>query len=338
MENLNHPQNSKPSLNWSYRGRAFANVMRMGHCAPTVMQTILDISSTEKEWLVRLSAGMPGGIGDTGFECGGVTSPLVLLGIHYGQEVDRGLPIIFEKGHAHCQKFLACHKTLRCKEIRGNDHFPMHCIRPVLLSPELFMDVLGSNHREAIPAVCRAAYSRLYAHLVENNFHCAQAVFIQLGYPPIEHRELFDAISAFIGGTLFMGKTCSAFTAGVMAFGLRAGEIENSYLRVIRLLTIMTAGGYAFEERTSKFNRSVNRGTQLAKWFVKEFGSTQCQAITQCNFYDPSGVCNYIDDDRLARCKVIAGKVAEKVEQILADENPEPRSINLANQYRFLLS
>ncbi len=312
---------SKPSPNWPYRGKAFANVMRMGHCAPTVMQTILDISSTEKEWLVRLSAGMPGGIGDTGFECGGVTSPLVLLGIRYGlREVDRGLPIIFEKGHAHCQHFLACHKTLRCKEIRGNDHFPLHCIRPVLLSPELYMDALGGNHQEAIPAVRRAAYYRLYAHLVENDFHCARAVLIHLGYTPIEHRELFDAVSAFIGGTLFMGKTCSAFAAGVMAMGLRAGEIENNILSVIRLYAIMTAGGYAFDERTSKFNPSVNRGTWLAKWFVEAFGSTQCQAITGCNFSDAVDVGTYIDDDRLTHCKVIASKVAEKVKQILADE------------------
>ncbi len=96
---------------------------------------------------------------------------------------------------------------------------------------------------EAIPAATRAGYSRLYSHLVENGFHCAQAVLIHLGLTPTEHRELFDAISAFMGGTLFMGKTCSAFTAGVMAIGLKAGEIENSYLRVIWLLAIMTAGG-----------------------------------------------------------------------------------------------
>jgi uncharacterized protein (DUF58 family) len=29
-------------------------------------------------------AGMPGGIGNTGFECGGITSPLVLLGLRNG--------------------------------------------------------------------------------------------------------------------------------------------------------------------------------------------------------------------------------------------------------------
>src|SRR4030067_3211472 len=101
MEYQNHSIKSHPVPNWNYRGRGFANILRMGHCAPAVMQTLLDISSTEKEWLVKLSAGLPGGIGNTGYECGGVTSPLVMLGIVCGlRQVERGLPIIFHKGHA----------------------------------------------------------------------------------------------------------------------------------------------------------------------------------------------------------------------------------------------
>ena len=151
MENQSLKSEFAP--NWAYRGQSFANLLRMGHCAPTVMQSILDISSMEKEWLVRLSAGMPGGIGNTGYECGGVTSPLVLLGIHDGLcQVDGDLPVIFDKGYALCQQFIACHKTLRCKEIRGKDRFPRHCIPPVLLSPEIFMNVLDGDHGQAIPA------------------------------------------------------------------------------------------------------------------------------------------------------------------------------------------
>jgi hypothetical protein len=294
-------------------------MLRMGHCAPTVMQTTLDVLSAEKEWLVKLSAGMPGGIGNTGFECGGVTSPLALMGIRYGlREVDRDLPLVFDKGHALCHNFLACYKTLQCREIRGKDRFPRHCIGPVTRSPELFQAALDGSHQEAIPAASRAGYSRLYSHLVENDFHCAQAVLIHLGYTPTEDRELFDAVSAFMGGTAFMGKTCSAFTAGVLAIGLRAGEIENSYLRVIRMLAIMTAGGYAFDERINKFNRSMNLGYKLSRRFVKEFGSTQCQAITQCDFSDSTGVSNYIEGDRITKCRTISGKVAETVQKMLA--------------------
>jgi hypothetical protein len=319
MENQNSPQRSDLVPTWSYRVQAFGNVLKMGHCAPAAMQTILDVSATKKEWLVRLSAGMPGGIGNTGFECGGVTSPLALLGIRCGlREVDRGLPVIFDKGHALCHNFLACHKTLKCKEIRGKDRFPRHCIAPVMRSPELFLSALDGDHQKAMPAERRLAYSSLYTHLVENDFHCAQAVLIHLGYTPAADRELFDAVSAFIGGTLFMGKTCSAFAAGVMAVGLRAGEIEDSIPRVIRLLAIMTTGGNAFDERINKFNRSMNRGYRLSKWFVKEFGSTQCQAITQCDFSESTGVSNYVEGDLITKCRTIAGKVAEKVQTMLA--------------------
>jgi hypothetical protein len=38
------------------------------------MQTLLDASETEAEWLVTLTAGLPGGVGNTGAECGGVTA------------------------------------------------------------------------------------------------------------------------------------------------------------------------------------------------------------------------------------------------------------------------
>jgi hypothetical protein len=318
METQIRPQKSELGPNWAYRMQGFNNLLKMGHCAPTAMQTILDVSSMEEEWLVRLSAGMPGGIGNTGFECGAFTSPLVLLGMRYGlRQVDHSLPVLFDKGHALCHNFLACHHTLQCREIRGKDRFPMHCIPPVLRSPELFMDSLDDNHQEAIPAARRAGYSRLYSHLVENDFHCAQSVLVQLGYSPSEDPELFDAVSAFMGGTLFMGKTCSAFTAGVMTIGLRTGEIEDSPLRVIRLLAIMTVGGNAFDEKINKFNRSMNSGYKLSRWFTKEFGSTQCQAITQCDFSDFTGVNKYIDDDRITKCKQIAEKVAEKVQMML---------------------
>jgi C_GCAxxG_C_C family probable redox protein len=320
LETQHQPQEPAQGPNWGYRGRGFSNLLKMGHCAPTVMQTLLDVSSTEKEWLVKLSAGMPGGIGNTGHECGAVTSPLVLLGIQDGlREVDRGLPVIFDRGHALCRSFLARHNTLQCREIRGKDHFPRHCISPVLRSPELFRDARDGNERDAIPAGTRAGYARLYAHLVENDFHCAQAVLLYLGYTPAEHQELFDATSAFMGGTLFMGRTCSAFTAGVMAMGLKDGEIEDSRLRVIRLLAIMTVGGDAFDDRLNKFNPSMNRGYRLSKWFKGEFGSTQCQAITECDFADSKGVSDYVEGDRITKCRAIGCQVAEQVQMLLSE-------------------
>ena len=43
------------------RRRSVSNLLRMGHCAPTVMQTMLDASDGDAKWLVLLMAGMPGG-------------------------------------------------------------------------------------------------------------------------------------------------------------------------------------------------------------------------------------------------------------------------------------
>ena len=256
MENQKINLQNKETSGREYYPYALTNLIKMGHCAPTVMKTILDVSATEKEWLIRLSAGMPGGIGNTGFECGGVTSPLVLLGIRFGLDHDdHHLPVIFDKGHALCQNFRACHNTLKCREIRGNDHFPRHCIPPVLRSTGLYMNALDGNQHDPIPPAIRESYSRLYSYMHEANFHCAQAVLTHLGYQPEKDAHLFDATSAFMGGTLFMGLTCSAFTAGVMAIGLQTGEIEDNPLRVIRLLGIMTVGGNAFDEKINKFNR-----------------------------------------------------------------------------------
>jgi Putative redox-active protein (C_GCAxxG_C_C) len=298
-----------------YYPLATGNLFRMGHCAPTVMQTLLDISSTDKEWMVRLSAGMPGGIGNTGNECGGVTSPLVMLGTQFGlRNMVEGLPEIFDRGHALCQNFVTCHHTMQCKLIRGNDHFPRHCIPPVLRSPGMFMQAQNGYHGEPIPAAVRTNYARLFDHLAENNFHCAKAVLLHLGYNPEKDKELFEAASAFMGGTLLMGRTCSAFTAGVMAIGLRIGEIENSPVRVIRLLATMTVDGNAFDDSLNKFNHSMNLGYKLSRWFSKEFGSTQCQAITGCDFSDLAGVNTFIEGGTISRCKQIAEKVATKVQ------------------------
>lgn len=282
------------------------------------MRTILDVSSTEGEWLVRLSAGMPGGIGNTGHECGAVTSPLAVMGTQLGlHEVDRGLPVIFDRGHALCRTFVARHGTLQCREIRTKGGFPRQCIGPVLRSAELWRDARDGDGSDAIAEGTRAGYARLYAHLVENEFHCARAVLTRLGYSPDVDRELFDATSAFMGGTLFMGGTCSALVTGVMAIGLKDGEIENSRLRVARLLAIMTVGGDASGDHLNKFNPSMNRGYRLSKWFASEFGSTQCRKITGCDFSDPTGVSRYIESDQLPRCRAIGCRVAEQVEMMV---------------------
>jgi C_GCAxxG_C_C family probable redox protein len=142
-----------------YRMRGLDNLLRMGHCAPAVMQTVLDINHTQREDLVRLMAGMPGGIGNTGFECGGITSPLVLLGLRNGlREIHHGLPRIFDLGHEYYQRFSDGNAASFCKVIQ-NPRLPVHCSHAVCHSPELLAETLESDHRAVIPAEQRQAYS-----------------------------------------------------------------------------------------------------------------------------------------------------------------------------------
>ena len=94
---------------------------------------------------------------------------------------------------------------------------------------------------------------------------------------------------------VFSGLTCSALTAGVMALGLALGEIENSRLRVLRMIGTMAVGGQAFADERNQFNKIMNLGHRLAQWFAAEFGSTQCRALTRCDFSAPLDVERYIE-------------------------------------------
>ncbi len=150
-----------------------------------------------------------------------------------------------------------------------------------------------------------------------NDFHCAHAVLKHLSDTIPVTQELLDGTSGFIGGTAFKGLTCSAFTAGLMAVGLKLGEIEDSYLRVIRMLTIMIVGGNAFADHLNKFNRLMNIGHRMSKWFREEFGSTLCHEVTQCDFSSIEDVHRYIENGSVTNCKIIAEKVARQAERII---------------------
>lgn len=81
----------------------------------------------------------------------------------------------------------------------------------------------------------------------------------------------------------------------------------------MRMIVLMKTGGNAFADHVNKFNRVMNLGNGLAQWFVGEFGSTQCQAVTGCDFSSPAAARRYVETDGLARCWDIAEKVADKV-------------------------
>lgn len=302
-----------PRARRGYQSRSLLNLLRMGHCAPTVMRTLLQLTRSEQEWLVKLTAGLPGGIGNTQGECGGLTSPLILLGLRHSlDEMRGGLPVLFDYGDAYCQRFQGKNAALLCKEIQGKG-----CVQAVCHAPGLLAETVVADNGVTIPKERRTAYARLYAHFLAQDFHCAEAVFQALSPVVPVPQELHRAASAFIGGTLFQGLTCSAFAAGVMSLGLQTGEIENSYLRVIRMLA---QGMDISDERANKFHRTINAGQRLSEWFTAEFGSTQCQAITRSNFSTTDGVARYIANESVTSCKQIADRVAEQVQKVLSEK------------------
>jgi hypothetical protein len=304
-----------------YRRQSLTNMLRMGHCAPSIMQTFLDIDNSKAEWLVKLTAGLPGGIGNTGFECGGVTAPLILLGLDNGLcEMHDGLPTVFYVGHEYCHRFQKCNKSLLCKDIRGDWRLPLPCINVVRYAPELYKQTGCSGNADAISGETREAFSCLYSHLSDNDFHCAISVLRLLNNTIPITKELLDGTSAFMGGTVFNGMTCSALTAGIMAVGLKIADIENSHLRVIRMVATMLIGGNAFDNRMNKFNRVMNIGNGMAERFAQEFGSTLCNAVTQCAFASVKDVDQYIEKGSVATCMTITEKVARQVEKIIERE------------------
>lgn len=294
------------------------NLLRIGHCAPTVMQTVLDASHSEAEWLVRLTAGLPGGIGNTRGECGGLTAPLLAIGLRHprGQE-EAGIPIAVDKGHDLLRRFEAAHGATRCSAILGDARVPVRCVGVVREAPSMCAQCLAADSRDSLSPATREAYRELYAHWHDEGFHCADAVFAELEGTVPAPSELRDATTAFMGGTLFTGMTCSALTAGVMALGMRLGEIEDSRVKVLRMIGTMAVGRNASADHLNASNPVLRLGHDLAEWFTEEFGSTQCRMLTGRDFSSTADVRDYIANDGTATCARIARLVAARVAAVV---------------------
>lgn len=302
----------------AYRTRSMLHLSRMGHCAPTVARTLLDVTGADAAWLVRAAAGLPGGVGNTGQECGGVTAALLLLGLRHGAATSaRGLPVIVEQGHAYCEQFAACHGSLLCRDILGTRRLPLPCVKVVRRAPERVAGVAAEDAATAIPSPAAAAYRRLLAHLAGSGFHCAHAVLRRLDGVVPATPDLLAATYGLMGGTVLRGLTCSALVAGVVALGLREGEIEDRRGKVLRMLLTMALGGDALRDDLNRFNRTMNRGKALADWFAGQFGTTQCAALTGCVFASASDVERFIEGGQVHRCEEVAAAVAARTAAML---------------------
>jgi hypothetical protein len=296
------------------RRRSLSNLLRMGHCAPTVMKTLLDAHGVTAPWLIKLVAGFPGGIGNSGNECGGMTAPLVFLGLrHAGARSADGTPVAVSRGRALVLDFEACHGTTSCRDILGRARLPLRCAGVVALAPERCVEMDGSDCTERVPAEWRAAAALLSGHLTARGFHCAHAVLRQVRRPEPVEPALFAATSAFVGGTACCGMTCSALAAGVMLLGLAFGELEDSRRRVLKMIGTMAVRGDAFADDLNGFNRAMNRGHELATWFAAEHGSTRCSTLTGCDLSTLAGVRRFVEADGVDRCQDVARSVAARV-------------------------
>lgn len=308
-----------PEQRGAYRARGLGILLKRGHCAPSVMETILKLSGQEDESLVKLAGGLPGGIGNMGNECGGITSPLVLLGLRFGfSEPVQGLPLVFYKSHSLFRGFIHRNSTLFCREIRGPRERLLPCIKAALLAPEIYAQALSEDGLDAVSAGTREGYALLYSGFAEEGFHCAGQVLRRMDHGIPGSRDLENGMGAFLGGTAFLGLTCSALTAGIMLMSRQLAVIEDSYPRVLRMIVLMLAKRDAFADRINAFNVTMNIGNRMAQWFAAEFGSTQCREITGADFSSAAEVRRFLAGGGVAKCREIAEKVAGKTAEILA--------------------
>lgn len=301
------------------RHPSLVNFSRMGHCAPTVMKTLLDAAHVDAEWLIKLTAGLPGGIGNTGGECGGVTAPLVLLGLRAAEPEHRRLPTVVRQGQALMRHFTEQQGTIRCREIRGDARVPLRCVRVVQQAPEVYASALEEESIDLLPTEQEQAQGVLCAHWLTRDFHCAHAVFRGMSDARFASDALRAASSAFVGGTAMSGGTCSALTAGVMSLGLALGTIEDSRPRVLRMIVTMALDGDAFANSLNAFNEVMNLGHDLATWFRSEFGSTCCRELTGCNLGCKADVERYMERDGTRQCCAMAEAVARRAESMIRE-------------------
>jgi len=91
------------------------------------------------------------------------------------------------------------------------------------------------------------------------------------------------------------------------------------------MIATMALGGNAFADELNAFNRVMNLGHELSRWFEAEFGSTQCRALTGCDFASTADVDDYLDRDGTADCARRARRVAERVSAMVRASTPSHR-------------
>ncbi len=299
----------------SKRVRTLNNYYRMGHCAPTVMQTLVDVGRTDYPGLVLYTGAMSGGIAGPGMECGVLTAPLIYMG--YENKTPSGLSgklDLIRKGQTYITRFDEFNGTCICGNIRQGG--APACRKAVGNFYRLYS---GSVEKpDKLSDEARESYSLLLSEFDSANFHCAHNVFKNLKGQFIAGDEMYDASWLLVGGLAMRNRTCGALAAGVMALSSVTARVEKSYFRVAKMNRLFKENNNdAMDEEINNFNRSIHFSEMLGAWFRKEFRSTTCYNICGANFSLISDAENYLSGNFIGRCSDIAKGVAEKVNSMV---------------------
>jgi C_GCAxxG_C_C family probable redox protein len=296
---------------------AIKNVLSMGHCAPTVARTLLQSEGIEDPQLIKLMAAMPGGIGNSGAECGGVTAPLMHLGLRFGYDLSEENQVrVISLGQSHLRAFERLHRTVLCHDIRARGVlYP--CLKAIYTAPDLILGTMDElAQRDPYVGIPPATVQVLH-EFNARDFHCCHSVLRLLDDGTLPDETLLRASWGFLGGTVLQRLTCGALTAGVMAIGLGLGQIEDRPHKVIQMIALLVSGGDAMRDDVNRFNPCINASHKLVSWFEETFGSCQCRGLIESSASDPQPWKTYLSQDRVDQCRVIACRTAEKVREIL---------------------
>jgi hypothetical protein len=288
--------------------------LRMGHCAPAVAAALADDGDPIRDNAVLLASAMAGGIGNSGRECGALTSAVMYLGRHCGPGTapDAGVPAVV-LSRLMADRFGRVHGGLTCDNIRRGSTNPLPCMRAMVSAPEIAADVIRERGAADLPEPA----ARLLSAFGERPFHCAHGVLLGLSDILSTDDRLTDMTYPFVGGVALSGTTCSAAAAGVMAVGRATGRIEKSRLRVFMMMTKMAFGGDMMADDVNNFNPAINRGGLLMAWFAETFGGVTCRELTGIDIDDGKSVERYLSSGGIGRCESIVESVAAKAREII---------------------
>lgn len=132
--------------------------------------------------------------------------------------------------------------------------------------------------------------------LFDSGFNCAESVLLALSEEFNQKSPIIPRIATGFGaGVGRSGNICGALSGAVMATGLLIGCDKG-------------------EEEKEKRNAAYESVLQMVKAFEKEFRSSQCRVLTQCDFQTEEGREKYRKQEhRKKLCPKLVGWCADYV-------------------------